>query len=74
MVLNLVIFGKRLDRYNKLQKKSSLVRFVNSFWDDEKMIRTFPNMKVEDTGGNIIYLDSLLPHIKPYYKMIFEKK
>ena len=38
------------------------------------MIRTFPNLKVQDVNGNIIYLDSLLPEIQPYYYKIFDKE
>ncbi len=49
------------------------MNFVNTHWDDEKMIRTFPNMKIEDVNDNIIYLDSLLPEIQPYYMKIYEK-
>ena len=38
------------------------------------MIRTFPNIKVEDKNGKIIYIDSLLKDIKPYYFKVFNKK
>lgn len=31
------------------------------------MIKTFPNLKVQDIEGNIIYIDSLLNDIQPYY-------
>ena len=31
------------------------------------MIRTFPNLKVKDADGNIVYMDSLLKEIQPYY-------
>ena len=37
------------------------------------MIKTFPNIKIEDKDHNIIYLDSLLPEIQPYYKKVFDK-
>ena len=30
------------------------------------MIKTFPNLKINDVDGNIIYMDSLLD-IQPYY-------
>lgn len=30
------------------------------------MIKTFPNLKVQDTEGNILYMDSYLD-IQPYY-------
>lgn len=50
-----------------------LADFIYKFWGDKKMIRTFPNLKVQDADGNIIYLDSLLPDIQPYYVKIYEK-
>ena len=64
---------RREEDYQKLQEKHFVMHFVNSYWDNEKMIRTFPNMKVEDVNNNTIYLDSLLPEIQPYYRKIFEK-
>lgn len=48
--------------------------FIYKFWGDKKMIRTFPNLKVQDVNGNIIYLDSLLPDTQPYYIKIYKKK
>lgn len=64
---------RREEDYQKLQEKEFIMNFVTTHWDNEKMIRTFPNMKIEDVHGNTIYLDSLLPEIQPYYKKIFEK-
>ncbi len=64
---------RREEDYQKLQQKESIRYFVDSYWDDKKMIQTFPNMKIEDIDGNIIYLDSLLPEVQPYYKKVFEK-
>ena len=66
--------GKRREEdYQKLQQKEPIRYFVDNHWDDEKMIKTFPNMKIEDIHGNIIYLDSLLPEIQPYYREVFQK-
>lgn len=64
---------KREADYRKLEEREHLVKFINTHWNDKKMIRTFPNMKIEDKNNNVIYLDSLLPEIQPYYKRIFEK-
>ena len=66
-------YEKRKKDYQKLQEKESIMYFINTHWDNKKMIQTFPNMKIEEKNGNIIYLDSLLPEIQPYYKKIFEK-
>lgn len=66
-------YRRREADYQKLQEKESMMYFINTHWNNEKMIRTFPNMKIEDKNGNVTYLDSLLPEIQPYYKKIFEK-
>lgn len=65
-------FRKRRESYERLKENKALWEVVNQCWNDEKMIKTFPNMKVEDRYENIIYFDSLLPTIQPYYKKIFE--
>lgn len=64
---------RREENYKKVEDNKYLNKFINTYWDDKKMIKTFPNMKIEDKNSNIIYLDSLLPEIQPYYKKIFEK-
>lgn len=62
------------EKYNKTQEKKHLNNFINTFWGNEKMIKTFPNIKIQDKDFNTIYLNSLLPEIKPYYVKIFDKK
>ena len=42
-------------------------KFINKYWNDEKMLKTFPNIKLEDKDGNMVYIDSLLPDIQTYY-------
>ena len=46
---------------------------TNKLFSNEKMIKTFPNLKIKDKNENTIYIDSLLKDIKPYYLKIFEK-
>ena len=46
--------------------------FIYRFWGDKKMIKTFPNLKISDKDGNIIYMDSLLD-IQPYYLKIHDR-
>ena len=53
--------------YENIYKNESLVNFVETFFSDKKMIRTFPNLKATDVNGNILYFDSFLPEIQPYY-------
>lgn len=63
-----------IESYEKTYNNKFLSNFINTFWNDKKMIRTFPNMKIEDANNNIIYIDSLLPDIQPYYLKVFDKK
>lgn len=71
--IEVVDFEKREEAYQKIQRKEGLTNFIKNYWDNEKMIKTFPNMKIEDIHHNIIYLDSLLPEVEPYYLQVFKK-
>ena len=51
----------------------NLSNFIYKYWNDRKMILTFPNLKIQDKDGNIIYFRDLVPDVKPYYFMIYEK-
>ncbi len=62
-----------LKKYEKTYQNKILSDFIYAFWDDKKMIQTFPNIKIEDKEKNIIYIDSLLPEIQNYYLKIFDK-
>lgn len=64
---------KVLDEYDSIYNNEILSKIIFKFWNDKKMIRTFPNMKIEDSEGNDVYLDSLLPDIQAYYLKIFDK-
>ena len=61
------------EEYKKTYNNEFLSKIILKFWNNKKMIMTFPNMKIEDKDHNIIYLDSLLPEIQPFYKKIFDK-
>ena len=39
---------RREQDYKKIEENEYLSRFIGNYWDDEKMIKTFPNMKIED--------------------------
>ena len=61
-----------IEQYDKIYGNEKLSDFIYKFWGDKKMIKTFPNLKVKDSQGNIVYMDSLLD-IQPYYMKIHEK-
>ena len=45
--------------------------FVDKYWNDEKMLKTFPNLKLTDADGNIIFIKDILSDIQPYYVRLF---
>lgn len=53
--------------YNDIYNNKRLSSFIYKYWGDRKLIRTFPNIKVATRDGEIVYFDSLLPDIQPYY-------
>lgn len=53
--------------YNDVYSNEKLSNFIYKFWGDKKMIRTFPNIKVATKDGELVYFDSLLKDIQPYY-------
>ena len=63
-----------IQKYEDIYNNEKLSNFIYKYWGDRKMIRTFPNIKVEDVDGNIIYIDSLLKNIQPYYFKFHEPR
>lgn len=59
------------EQYDKIYGNENLSKFIYTFWGDKKMIRTFPNLKINDKDGNIVYMDSLLD-IQPYYLKVHD--
>lgn len=75
--LNVSQKEETINAYNYIYKNEDTKWFADiiyEFFGDRKMIRTFPNLKIQDVDGNIIYLDSLLKEIQPYYYKVFDKK
>ena len=60
-----------LEKYDKIYGNENLSKFIYTFWGDRKMIKTFPNLKIKDVNGDIIYMDSLL-NIQPYYLKVHD--
>ena len=63
-----VVYIEKADiAYDKIYNNEKLSNFIYEFWGDEKMIRTFPNLKIRDKDGNIIYFADYVGDIQPYY-------
>ena len=63
-----------MQKYDDIYNDKKLSNFIYKYWGDKKMLKTFPNLKVQDSYGNMVYMDELLNDIKPYYyRFIFKK-
>lgn len=54
-------------KYDKIYSNEITSNFINKFFGDRKMIKTFPNLKTQDKNGDIIYFDCYVGDISPYY-------
>lgn len=83
----LKIFYTRLTKEHNLELKGENILTVkeevldkegikwlsDNVFTDEKILKTFPNIKFEDVNGNIIWVKDILTNIQPYYFKISDK-
>lgn len=67
---NVEMIDKEYDKIYGNKKRSD---FIYKYLGDEKMIKTLPNLKLQDNDGKIVYFDSLLPDIQTYYYKFSDK-
>lgn len=70
--LNLVE-DKNLMVSQEVLENEFVQKLSNTIFTDEKMLRTFPNIKYKENDGNIIWVKDILTDIKPYYYKISHK-
>ena len=52
---------------DELTQNKFAAKLITTFFSNEKMVKTYPNLKVQQVDGSIVYFKDLLPNIKPYY-------
>lgn len=60
-----------IEEYTDLYEQPYIKEFVDKYFSDEKILKTFPNIKVTKKDGNVIWICDILNHIQPYYVRIF---
>lgn len=55
----------------ELYKNEDIKNFTLKYFSDEKMLKTFPNIKLTGKDGNVIWICDILKDIQPYYVRIF---
>lgn len=55
----------------EIYKNEDIKNFTLKYFSDEKMLKTFPNIKLTGKDGNIIFVKDILSDIQPYYIKVF---
>lgn len=53
--------------YDKIYSNDNRVKIINKFFNDEKMVITYPNLTITLKDGTVRRVREYLPDIKPYY-------
>ena len=57
-------------KYSEIEKRSDFVGAINKYYDNEKMIKTYPNIMIEEKNENTVHVESLIDGVEPYYYLI----
>lgn len=60
--------------YEELYKNQNVKKVVDKYFNDNIMLKTFPNLKVTGKDGEIIYVSDVFKDITPYYIRLFTPK
>ena len=58
-------------RIGEVYNNETVKKISDKIFTNEKMIKTFPNIKVTNKSGEVIYVREILKDIKPYYFKVF---
>ncbi len=66
--------AKYVEHYEKVYSDSNFKELILKIWGNDFMIKTFPNLKINDADGNIVFLNSYYPDISNYYFKVFDNE
>lgn len=58
------------EKYNKIYENTKLANFINKYWGNEKMIKTYPNLTIRLANGEFKTIKWFYPDIQSYYVKI----
>lgn len=58
---------QRIEDYNRIYSNEKYTKIINKYWNDEKMVLTYPNLTITLKDGTTKRVREYLPDIKPYY-------
>lgn len=69
--IELATYDEYIFECAELYKNEEIKNFTLKYFSDEKMLKTFPNIKLTGKDGNVIWVCDILKDIQPYYIRIF---
>lgn len=61
-----------LIHYNEWYENETFRYVTDTFFSNEKMLKTFPNLRITLKDNKVVYARDLFPDIQPYYFRVFE--
>lgn len=58
---------KIIEKYDRIYSNDEYKDFIFKYWDNKKMVESYPNVELELTDGTRVRLREYLPDIQPYY-------
>ena len=62
-----------IKKYNKIYSNEKITKIIEKYFNDKKMVLTYPNLTITLNDGTKVRIREYLPDIKPYYYK-FEQK
>lgn len=53
--------------YERIYGNTKKAELINNLWGNEKMVKTFPNLKFQNKDNETLYFDSFYKEVTPYY-------
>lgn len=72
--LNITDKNSVQEKYAQIENSNNFEGMINKYYDNEKMLKTYPNMMIQEQDDNNVYVESLVNEVEPYYYKIGDAK
>ncbi len=62
-----------LENFSQLYENTNIKEFIDSNFNNEKMIKTYPNILIPTISGEYLSMRLFINDVKPYYYKVFNK-
>lgn len=67
--LNVSNIDKLQENYAKIKNENNFLGFIDSYYNNDKILKNYPNMMIEENDKNQVYIENLINGEKYYYKL-----